>query len=385
MRKLVIVILFAAVGAVSYHFLQQPAAIAQGAPGEMPAVPVSVAEVVERNVVQWDEFSGRLEAVDRVEIRPRVAGTIEAIHFEEGQLVQKGDLLFTIDQKPYEAAHQAAKARSIFAQADLARARDLLPRKVISQQQFDDKRSTAAVEAANLTRAELDLGYTQIRSPIAGRVSRAEITVGNLVNSGGDAPILTRVVSIDPIYADVEVDEQSFVRYLRAYGGNPEALKNVPVQLALSGEEGFSHEGHIKSFDNELNTRAGTVRVRAEFANPNAALIPGLFAHMRIGGSGKQMALLINEKALGTDQDKKFVNLVGEGNKVEYRVVTLGPVVENLRVVTSGLKAGERIVVGGLQRVRPGAVVVPQMVDMETTQAAAEQAPQAAQEQTEVP
>lgn len=311
----------------------------------------------------WDEFSGRLEAVERVEVRPRVEGTIDAIHFEEGELVQKGQLLFTIDPKPFEATLQAARARSTFARAELARARELLPKKVISQSQYDDKKNAAEVAAADLAKAQLDIGYTKIESPIAGRVSRAEITVGNLVNGGGNAPVLTTVVSLDPIYLNAEIDEQSFVRYLKANGSSADALREIPVQLALSGDKEYSYTGHIKSFDNELDTRAGTVRMRAVFENKSGALIPGLFARLRIGGAGEEKLTLISEDAIGTDQNKKFVYVVDKDSKVEYRVVELGPVVEGLRVIRSGLKAGENIVVGGLQRVRPGALVAAQKAE----------------------
>lgn len=363
MRKLIILVLLLAIIAGAYHFFAGKKA---GDAAQMEgAVPVSVATVVEREVVQWDEFSGRLEAVERVEIRARVGGTIDAIHFEEGQLVEKGQLLFTIDPRTYQAAYKAAKARAVAAQNDFARAKELLPRKIIAQQQYDDRRSAAEVAAADLAKAELDLSYAQIKAPISGRVSRAEITVGNLVAEGAQSPVLTTIVSIAPIYANLEIDEQSYVRYLQSNGGNPEALKSIPVQLGLSGETGFPHEGTIKSFDNELNTSAGTVRVRAVFENKDGTLLPGLYAHLRIGGQGLQKALLVNERAIGTDQDKKTVNVVTPENKVEYRVIKLGGMADGMRVVREGLKAGENIVVGGTQRVRPGAQVTPQMVPMD--------------------
>ena len=364
MRKLIFVVFLAAIAAGVYHFFGMPKGAGMpGMPGMGGAVPVEIAAVEESEVLAWDDFSGRLEAVDRVEIRPRVEGTIEAIHFEEGQKVAKDDLLFTIDPKPYEAAVQAAKARAVFAQAELVRARGLLPQKVISQSQFDDKRNAAEVAAAELTKAQLDLGYTQIRSPISGRINRAEITVGNLVSAGGQAPLLTTIVSLDPIYTNAEIDEQSFVRYMQSHNDNPDTLKDIPVQLALAGEDDYRYQGHIKSFDNELDTRAGTVRMRAVFDNKEGTLIPGLYAKLRVGGAGKQKLLLISEDAIGTDQNKKYVFVVGADNKVEYRVVTLGPVVEGKRVIREGLKAGENIVVGGLQRVRPGVEVTAQKAE----------------------
>ena len=362
MRKLIFVAFLAAIFASVYHFFFATKAGEgmAGMPGMGGPVPVEIGMAEEKEVVAWDEFSGRLEAVDRVEIRPRVEGTIEAIHFEEGQKVEKGQLLFTIDPRPFEAAVQAAKARATYTQAELVRARGLLPQKVISQSQFDDKRNAAEVAGADLKTAQINLDYTQIRAPISGRINRAEITQGNLVSAGGQAPLLTTIVSLDPIYANAEIDEQSFVRYLQAHNDNSDALKDIPVQLALAGEQDYRHQGHIRSFDNELDTRAGTVRMRAEFDNKDGTLVPGLYAKLRVGGSGEQKLVLIGENAIGTDQDKKFVFVVGADSKVEYRVVQMGPVVEGKRVIREGLKAGENVVVGGLQRVRPGVVVTAQ-------------------------
>lgn len=363
MRKLLLLLVIIVIAVLAYRTLNG----APGHPGGMMGgpMPVGVAVVEEREVQVWDEFSGRLGAVERVEIRPRVAGTIDAIHFTEGQTVKKGDLLITIDPKPYEAALQSARARATYAESEYARAKTLLPEKAISQREFDDRKNAYEVAKADLTRASLDLGYTQIRAPVDGRVSRAEITVGNLVNAG-NAMMLTSIVSLDPIYVDFDVDEQTYVGYLAAHGNDPQKLVEVPVRLGLAGQKDFPYLGHIQSFDNELNTRAGTVRARAVLENKAGALIPGLFAHVQVAGSGLRKAVLVNERAIGTDQSKKLVFVVGAENKIEPRVIVPGATAEGLRIINAGLNAGERVVVEGVQRAIPGMPVTPMPVDMKT-------------------
>ena len=336
-------------------------------PGMGGPVPVSAAKVLMRNVNEWDEFSGRIEAVERVEIRPRVAGTIEEVHFKEGQMVKKGDLLFTIDPKPYQAAYQAAAATAAFNKTEYDRAGKLLPEKAISKREFDEKKSAFLNAEASLTKAQLDLGYCRITAPVSGRASRAELTVGNLVNVG-NTMALTTIVSLDPIYASFEVDEQSYVRYLHANNENPNQLANIPIQVALSGDSDFKYQGQVKSFDNELNTRSGTVRVRASLPNKSGALIPGLYARIRVSGAGKSNLILASEKAIVTDQDRKLVFVVNAENKIEPRPVKLGGVVDGLRVIHEGLKEGETIVVGGIQRVRPGAEVKAEIVAMDASE-----------------
>lgn len=363
MRKIIFLVLAVVVGVYVFRAVfgapQHPGGMMGG------AMPVGVATVEERRVQVWDEFSGRLGAVERVEIRPRVGGTIDAIHFSEGQSVKKGDLLITIDPKPYEAAFQSAKARATFAESELTRAKTLLPEKAISQREYDDKKNAYEVARADYTKASLDLGYTQIKAPVDGRIGRPEITVGNLVSPGSDA-LLTTVVSLDPIYVDFDVDEQTYVKYLAAHGNNPQNLTEVQVLLGLAGQKDFPYTGHVQSFDNELNTRAGTVRARAVFDNPNGALIPGLFAHVKVAGSGIQDAVLVNEQAIGTDQSNKLVFVVGAENKVEARVIKPGASAEGLRIIDEGLKAGESIIVEGVQRAVPGMPVTPMPVSMET-------------------
>lgn len=352
-----------------------------GAPHGMPmggAAPVSVATVVNKDIQQWNEFSGRLVAVDRVEVRPRVSGVIETVNFENGAFVKKDDLLFTIDSKAYSAEVSRAEgnlastmAQVSLADTELARADRLLKDKAIPQKEYDERRNAHNVAQANLKSAQasletakLNLEYTKVKSPISGKVSRAEITTGNLVESGSNAPILTSVVSSNPIYADFEVDEYTYLEYT----SNPTVTNNskVPVIMSLGSANAISHSGYVESFDNRLNTASGTIRARAVFDNSDGLLVPGLFARIKLGNAEKAPALLISDRAIGTDQNKKFVFVVEPDNKISYREIKLGPVADGMRIVREGLKAGEKIVVNGLQRVRPGAQIQPEMVAMET-------------------
>ncbi|MBN9287882.1 MAG: efflux RND transporter periplasmic adaptor subunit [Gammaproteobacteria bacterium] len=354
---------------------------APGGAHDMPhgGAPVSVAEVLERDVQQWNEFSGRLVAVNQVEIRPRVSGTIEEIHFKSGALVKKGDLLFTLDQRPYLAEVNRAQGTLASAEAqvkltasELARAEHLIKDKVISQSEFDSRKNAFNVNEAifksakaALESARINLDYTQIRSPITGRISRAEITKGNLIEAGINTPVLATVISNAPIYADFEVDENTFLRYAHLTKSDTKEVNQIPVMMGLATESDTPHKGYIESFDNRLNSASGTIRVRAVFANTDGTLVPGLFARMKLGDAGNQHVLLITDRAIGTDQNKKFVLVVGDDNKVAYREIKLGNVVNGLRVVREGLIPGEKIVVNGLQRARPGSEITPELVSME--------------------
>lgn len=346
-----------------------------------PAPPVSVATVAESEITAWDEFSGRLEAVERVEIRSRVAGAVQAVHFREGALVSKGDLLITIDPAPYAAEVERAQAQVAAAQARLAqaqseaiRAQRLWEEEAIAQRELEE-RANAAREAEALLRAaqaqlqgaRLSLSYTQVRAPVSGRIGKLEVTQGNLVAAGPGAPVLTTLVSVSPIYASFDADEQIVVRALKDLPAGSSArarLERIPVRMETD-LAGTTHEGRLQLIDNQVDARSGTIRLRAAFDNPGGTLIPGQFVRVRMGAPQASRAVLVSERAVGTDQDKKFVLVVGEDNKAEYRQVTLGPSAAGLRVVRSGLQPGERIVVNGLQRVRPGAVVQPQLVAME--------------------
>ncbi len=366
----------------SVFMLQSGPAKATPSPAAQ-ATPVSVATVVQGDVATWNDFSGRLEAVERVDIRPRVAGTVEAVHFREGALVKAGDLLLTIDPAPYQADVDRADAQVFAAQSRLTnaksnyeRAKQLLQDHAISQREYDDSLNAQSEADANLRSAraqlqtaQLSLGYTQVRAPVSGRVGKLEITTGNLVAAGPGAPVLTTLVSVSPIYASFDADEQVVTHALRELPAGASAraqIEKIPVQMGTVDDTATPIAGHLQLVDNQVDARSGTVRVRAVFDNADGALMPGQFAHLRMGTVKAEPALMINERAVGTDQSKKFVMVVGADDKANYREVTLGANVDGLRIVTSGLKPNERVVVNGLQRVRTGALVAPQMVAMKS-------------------
>lgn len=330
-------------------------------PAAPPAASVDVAEVVAKKIIDWQSYSGRIEAVDRVEVRPLVGGTLTAVHFKDGQLVKKGDVLFTIDRRPYEAEVFAAEARADYAMSDFARAERLLADNAISRRDYDEKKNAARSAQAALRIAKLNLEYSQIVAPISGRISRAEVTVGNVVNPGSANAPLTTLVSVSKVYASFDVDEQSFLKYV-----NPARTKGtaVPVSLGLANEDGYSRDGKVGSVDNRLDTASGTIRVRAVFDNADGQLIPGLYARVRLGGGAPRDAVLIDEKAVGTDQDKRFVMVADQTNHAIYRPVRIGANQDGLVVVENGLKSGERVVVNGLQRIRPGDAIAPKVVPM---------------------
>ena len=344
---------------------------AQQAPPPPPQV--TVANVIERDVTEWDEFTGRLQAVDSVEVRPRVSGFVSAVRFSEGAMVRKGDLLFQIDSRPFQTevdrlTAELARTRATVqrANSELQRAERLRSENAISNEEHDRRAAfaqestaqVAAVEAA-LRAAELNLEFTRVTSPINGRVSRAIVTEGNLVSSGpGEATLLTTVVSLDPVYAYFDADEQIYLKYT-AGGTRNRASIDRRVRMALANEEGYPHEGQLDFLDNQLDGGTGTIRGRAVFRNTAGLLTPGLFVRLRLAGAGSSRRLLIQDGAVGTDLSKKFVYVVDDQHNVQYRPVTLGPIVDGLRVVRDGLKAGEPVVINGLQRIRPGAKVEP--------------------------
>ncbi len=391
-----LVVALAAAGVAA--FLEAPGrpAHADNAAAQAPqAVPVSVAVVEAHDTMIWQDFSGRLEAVERVEIRPRVSGPIQAVHFREGELVKQGDPLITIDPAPYaadvdgaEAQVAAAEARLSLSQSDLERGKQLSDNRVLSQRDLDQRINAKREAEANLRAAKaalqsakLKLDYTEVRAPVAGRVGKLEVTVGNIVGEGPTAPVLTTLVSVDPIYASFNANEQVVLRALKGLdaGLNSHSqVSRIPVQMETAESNGKQVDGQLQFIDNQVDSASGTVRVRARFPNPDGDLVPGQFARLRMGQPKSAPAIAINERAIGTDQDKKFVLVVDGDNKAVYREVQLGPIAEGSRIVTAGLKAGERIVVNGLQRVRPGAVVAPQMVSMDgkpTTQQAQQAEP----------
>jgi RND family efflux transporter MFP subunit len=353
-----------------------------GGPQAPPAPQVSVAQVLEKRVKDWDEFTGRLQAVETVEIRPRVSGYIDKLAFTEGSLVKRGALLFVIDPRPYQAEYDRAAAdlkRNQTAldlgQIELTRVQRLKDSGAVSQEELDQRKSAVAQTEANvagskaaLESAALNLNFTKVTSPIDGRVSRAEVTRGNLVTGGiNGGTLLTSVVSMDPIYLYFDGDEQSYLRYsqMARSGERPSSRESGnPVNVGLANEEGFPHPGTMDFVDNQLNPQTGTIRGRAVLQNKDGQFTPGMFARLQLLGSGEYSAILIDDRAVNTDQSQKYVFVLGADNKIEYRKVKLGRVIDGLRVVREGLKAGDVIVVSGAQRVHPGVAVTPERVTM---------------------
>ncbi|WP_322031041.1 efflux RND transporter periplasmic adaptor subunit [Paraburkholderia sp. J76] len=365
------VLVVAGLGTLGAIRLDAHPAVAAEAP---PAPEVDVAAVLNRTITDWQSYSGRMAAVEKVEIRPQVSGTIVSVNFRDGALVKRGETLFVIDPRPYQAAVDqaaaqlaAAQARTGYAQSDWERAQRLIGDNAIARRDYDEKQNASREANANLKAAQaaleaaqINLGYTRIVAPVAGRVSRAEITVGNVVSAGASAAPLTTLVSVSPIYAEFDADEQTYLDYIsRMKDGS-----KVPVELGLANESGYSRTGTIESVDNRLDTTSGTIRVRARFDNADGALVPGLYARIKVGGSAPHPALLVDDAAIGTDQDKKFVYVVDNSGKIAYRTVQTGGQQGNLRVILGGLKAGDRVVVNGTQRVRPGEAVRSHMVPM---------------------
>ncbi|GAB2918141.1 efflux RND transporter periplasmic adaptor subunit [Rheinheimera gaetbuli] len=350
-----------------------------------PAAPVvSVAQVVHERITEWDEFTGRLQAPQTVELMPRVSGYVEQVHFNEGALVQKGDVLVQIDPRPFvadvarlNAELQSAQSAALQADNDYSRAEKLSSQRAISAELLDSrlarKQQTAATVAAvkaALQRAELDLSYTRISAPISGRVSYARVTAGNFVTAGQSQ--LTSLVSTDKMYAYFDVDEQSYLKYARLTEAGRRAdtrdASANPVYMALADDSSYSNVGHIDFVDNRINAQTGTIRIRASFANEDNNLLPGLFARIRVAGSASYDGVLIDEKAVGTDLNNTFVLLVNGDNQLEYRAITLGEKVNGLRIVTDGLAANDKIVVNGLQRVRPNMQIEPKLVEMASSE-----------------
>jgi membrane fusion protein, multidrug efflux system len=353
-----------------------------GAQSASPPPQVSVATVIQKKVKDWDEFTGRLQAVETVEIRPRVSGYIDKVAFSEGSQVKRGTLLFVIDPRPYQAEYDRSaadvkrfKTALDLGRIELTRVQRLKDSGAVSEEELDERKSTVAQAEANVAGAEaalesasLNLNFTKVTSPIDGRVSRAEVTRGNLVTGGSNGgTLLSSVVSMDPIYLYFDADEQSYLRYMQmARSGERPSSRDAgnPVQVGLANEEGFPHAGTVDFIDNQLNPQTGTIRARAVLQNRDGQFTPGLFARVQLLGSGEYTAILIDDRAVNTDQSQKYVLLLGANNQIEYRKVKLGRVIDGLRVVKEGLKPGDVIVVNGAQRVHPGVTVTPQQVAM---------------------
>jgi RND family efflux transporter MFP subunit len=356
-----------------------------GAPEAAPT-PVTVSRPVERDVTDYADFTARTAAVDSVEVRARVWGYLDKVRFKEGALVKKGDVLFELDSRPYQALLDQAKARVAQDQAQLAyheadyqRYQELIRIGGVSKSELDrstaargvDIASIAADEAAVASR-QLDLDYTKVIAPVSGRVSRYVVTVGNLIRSGDQngGTLLTTLVSVDPMYAYFDVDERTVLRVrqlIREGKARSDRETEWPVALSLATEEGFPHEGRINFEDNQVNPKTGTLRVRGVFPNKDEALSPGFFARVRVPIGRAHRALLVTDRAIDTDQGQKVLYVVSEKNEVVSRAVRLGALRDGLREITEGLKAGERVIVSGLQQVRPGVTVEPKLVDMPTS------------------
>ena len=344
-----------------------------------PAPKVTVASVEQKLITEYEELIGRVDATETVELRARVSGHLERVHFQAGQLVKQGDALFTIDARWHRAQYDLARAQAVqsAARADVAereakRAADLLAAAAISSEEADARRSRAiearaavASAQAALVTAQLDLEHTEVRAPIAGRVSRALVTPGNLVSGAtGNATLLTTIVSQGDAFVYADLDESTLLKFNRLLRENRFATHDgrIPVELELADENDFPRRGYIESSDNRLSASTGSLVLRLVFPNPDGALIPGLFARVRVPISAPQQALLISDRAVGTDQNQKFVFALGENNTVVYRTVKLGGAIEGKRIVRDGLKAGDQIVVNDLQRVRLGMTVAPEQL-----------------------
>lgn len=352
-------------GIVAGGFYYGPNLIKGGNPSEAPsgqALPIPVASVISRPVVRWSEFSGRIEAMKTAEIRPRVSGQITAIHFKDGAEVKKGDPLFTIDPRPFEAAYISAKGAHAQTEAALARASKLIKSKAISQAEYEAAQSANQQALGNYKLAQANLDYAHIAAPISGKISRAELTVGNMVEVGPATPLLASIVDLTPIYASFELDEQT---YLRTIQGKPASLlKKIPVEVLLGDGATAPIAAVVHAFDNQIAAGSGTLRVRALLENKDQTIVPGLFAKVRLGTPEAEPSILIHPSAYATDLNKKFVLVVDAENTTQYREVTVGAVNDGLQIITSGLAEGERIVVGRIQMLRPGMKLQPIDTDM---------------------
>jgi len=362
----------------------------QSQPGATAPPPqVTVAKPVSRMIADQDEYVGRFIAVESVEVRARVAGYLAEIHFQDGQKVNKGDLLFTIDRRPFQTAlaqAQAslaqAKANLAFAETDLARAQGLSVGSVITQQTFDQRtqakrvaQAAVAAQESAVNQAALDLEFTELRAPVSGRIGDRRVSVGNLVTGGtsGNTSLLATIESVDPIRFEFTLDEASFLRYGSIASDSADAANrglDVPIKLKLIDEPTFLHEGKMDFVDNAIDRATGTIRARAVFANPKGRFTPGMFARIQMAAGAPGEALLVPEAAVGAEQTRKFVFVVDAGDVARPKYVTLGPVVDGLRVITQGLAADDNVIVNGLMRVRPGVKVTPQRTNTSAAQAA---------------
>jgi RND family efflux transporter MFP subunit len=345
-----------------------------------PPTAVTVAKPVQRTIVDQDQYVGRFVAVDMVEVRGRLSGYLSKIHFQDGQMVKQGDLLFTIDRRPFQIALdqargnlELAKANLAFAESDLARGQELLRNKTITEQTFEQRTQAKRVAEASVTAqealvhsAELDLNeFTELRAPVAGRIGDRRVSIGNLVTGGtsGTTTLLATIVSMDPIRFEFTFDEAAYLRYQRlAKGGTDPAGHegSTPVKIKLIDEQNFAHEGQMDFVDNAIDRATGTIRGRAQFGNPDGLFTPGMFANIQVPASQPYEALMVPDVAIGSEQARKYVLVVDTENIARPKYVTLGDVADGLRVVKDGLAPDDRVVTNGIARIRPGQKVTPQ-------------------------
>jgi RND family efflux transporter MFP subunit len=383
-----VVILAAAVAAGIWWQGQQSGATGgdsaakQGQPGAgaPPAPPVTVAHPIRKKIVEWDEYPGQFTAVDAIEVRARVSGYLEQIHFTDGQVVKQGDLLFTIEKEPFEIALDSAQAQLAEASAQLSLANRNLKRfekmregNIVGESDYDDRveavsagKAAVAAAQAQVRQAELDLGYTDIRAPVTGRISRHEVSAGNLITGGysGDVTLLTTIVSMDPIHFDFDVSEANYLAYQRATerGVMPSMRDNkIEVFGKLPDEDQWAHQGFLEFLDNQVNETSGTIRARATFANSNGAFTPGQFGHIRVPGSEPYEAILLPETAIVTDQSQKIALVVAEDGTVGVKILRVGPNYNGMRIIREGLSPDDKVIINGLLRARPGSKVAAQM------------------------
>lgn len=359
---------------------------AQSGAGAPPAPPVTIANPIHKKIVEWDEYPGQFTAVDAIEVRARVSGYLEQIHFTDGQVVKQGDLLFTIEKRPFEIALDSAQAQLAEANAQLSLANRNLKRyekmregNVVGASDYDDRveavsagKAAVAVAQAQVHEADLDLGYTDIHAPVTGRISRHEVSAGNLITGGysGDVTLLTTIVSLDPIHFDFDVSEQNYLAYQRAAErGVMQSMRDnkIDVLAKLPDEDQWTHKGSLEFLDNQVNETSGTIRARATFANSDGAFTPGQFGHIRVPGSEPYEAILLPETAIVTDQSQKIALVVAEDGTVGVKILRVGPNYGGMRIIREGLTPDDKVVINGLLRARPGSKVTAEMGTIEPT------------------